>query len=71
MQTISSHKLLTQQEEVELSKKVQDFIKVEKTFNELSDELGREPSMAEWAAHFGQEERAFRQRVEAGSAVCF
>ena len=68
-QSIGTHKLLTQKEEVEISIQVQDFIKLEQAHGQLIEELGRKPTLAEWAGRFDQPERVFLERVEKGSAV--
>lgn len=54
---------------MELSKKVQDLIKLEAAFQELKEKLGHEPGLGEWAGYFKQEELSFMARLEDGSAV--
>lgn len=59
-------RLLTQAEEVEYSKGVQDSLVLENVKRQLQEQLGRKPRLPEWAAAVGDEPAAFRRRVVRG-----
>lgn len=59
-------RLLTQAEEVEYGKGIQDSLVLENVKRQLQEQLGREPRLPEWAAAAGDEPGAFRRRVAHG-----
>ncbi|CAG9463786.1 unnamed protein product [Pedinophyceae sp. YPF-701] len=67
LRNIGKHKLLTVSEERVLAAQVQDLLAVEKVEEKLREELGREPSSAEWAEGCGMADGpAFRERLKVG-----
>ena len=70
LQGFKSHELLSQAEEVELSKRVQDFLLCERTLTDMEVELGYKPDFASWADRLGEKENSLRDRLELGLAVC-
>ncbi|MCO5583844.1 hypothetical protein L7F22_037759 [Adiantum nelumboides] len=59
-------KLLTAEEEVELSRKIQDLLAMEAIKVNLHVHLGREPTLAEWAKSLDLEVGAFSTRYSEG-----
>ncbi|KAH7437326.1 hypothetical protein KP509_05G066000 [Ceratopteris richardii] len=59
-------KLLTAAEEVELSRKVQDLLSLEGLKSSLQEQLGRQPTVAEWAKAADMEIGAFSRRYTEG-----
>lgn len=60
------NKLLTAEEEVELSRKVQDLLALEAMKADLQVHLGREPTLAEWAKAAEMDVGAFSTRFTEG-----
>lgn len=58
--------LLTHEEEIMLGKEVQRSTALQLKKNELAAELGREPSLAEWAQHAELSEAQLQQAITAG-----
>ncbi|MCO5554757.1 hypothetical protein L7F22_008291 [Adiantum nelumboides] len=59
-------KLLTAEEEVELSRKIQDLLAMEALKANLHVHLGREPTLAEWAKSLDMEVGTFSTRYSEG-----
>lgn len=59
-------KLLTAAEEVELSHKIQDLLALEAVKVSLKEQLGRAPTIAEWAKAVNMESAAFSTRLTEG-----
>ncbi|XP_057531558.1 RNA polymerase sigma factor sigB [Amaranthus tricolor] len=64
--TTSSSRLLTANEELELSAGIQDLLKLERLHDELHEKFGDEPSFAQWAAAAGIDQRTLRKRLNHG-----
>ncbi|GAB2292998.1 hypothetical protein Dimus_027221 [Dionaea muscipula] len=62
----STSKLLTAKEEIELSKGIQDLLKLEKLQEELEERYGGQPTFAQWAAAAGVEQKTLRKRLNYG-----
>ncbi|XP_057826271.2 RNA polymerase sigma factor sigB isoform X1 [Cryptomeria japonica] len=59
-------KLLSAEEEVKLSQKVQILLKLEKVKGRLQERLGREPTLVEWAAAVGIDQISLDSRLKEG-----
>ncbi|CAK9199254.1 unnamed protein product, partial [Sphagnum troendelagicum] len=66
LRDIGRTKLLTAAEEVELSRGIQDLLKLEKVRSNLKEEIGHEPTMVEWACAAGMEQNPFETRIRNG-----
>lgn len=66
LRDIGRTKLLTSKEEVDLSLKIQDLLKLERVHSDLQREVGREPTMGEWSRAVGMEQNAFELRLKEG-----
>ncbi|CAM6011670.1 unnamed protein product [Sphagnum balticum] len=66
LRDIGRTKLLTAAEEVELSRGIQDLLKLEKVRSSLKEEIGHEPTMVEWACAAGMEQNPFETRIRNG-----
>ncbi|GAB4839505.1 hypothetical protein Ancab_029029 [Ancistrocladus abbreviatus] len=64
--TTSSSRLLTAREELELSKGIQDLMKLEKLYDELGERCGGQPTFAQWAAAAGVDQKTLRKRLNYG-----
>lgn len=60
---------LTREEEISLGKRVQHLKELNEHIEPLSESLGREPSMAEWAAAAKLSEEELQQIIAAGEAA--
>ncbi|KAH7687078.1 RNA polymerase sigma factor SigB/C/D/F plastid protein [Dioscorea alata] len=67
--TTSISRLLTANEELELSKAIQELLKLENLHEELVERNGGQPTFAQWAAAAGIDQRTLRKRLSYG-AVC-
>lgn len=61
--------LLTHEEEILYAKRVQKLIKLEKIKESLQEELGREPTLEEWAKKAELSPAKLNQLIEAGNAA--
>eukprot|EP00899_Mesostigma_viride_P005768 jgi/Mesvir1/15192/Mv06429-RA.2 len=66
LREIGQTKLLTADEEIQLSREIQDLLELERRRTQLEDSLGREPTRAEWAAALGMDESALERRLVHG-----
>ncbi|KAG0568696.1 hypothetical protein M758_6G035700 [Ceratodon purpureus] len=66
LRDIGKTRLLTGSEEIVLSRKIQDLLKLEKVKTELKREVGREPTISEWSRAVGMEQNAFEERIKDG-----
>lgn len=66
LRDIGRTKLLTSKEEVALSLKIQDLLKLEKVRDNLQREVDREPTIGEWSRAVGMEQNAFELRLKEG-----
>ncbi|XP_059651761.1 RNA polymerase sigma factor sigB [Cornus florida] len=64
--TTSSSKLLTATEEHQLSEGIQGLLKLEKLQDELVERCGGQPTIAQWAAAAGIDQRTLRTRLSYG-----
>lgn len=64
--TTSSSRLLTANEELELSEGIQVLLKLEKLHDELTEKCGGPPSFSQWAAVAGIDQKTLRQRLNYG-----
>ncbi|XP_073312985.1 RNA polymerase sigma factor sigB-like isoform X2 [Primulina huaijiensis] len=64
--TTSSSKLLTVSEEQMLSKGIQELLKFERLKEELVKRYGSEPTVAQWAAAAGVDQKTLRERMNHG-----
>ncbi|KAF9617371.1 hypothetical protein IFM89_036292 [Coptis chinensis] len=64
--TTSTSRLLTSNEELELSEGIQDLLKLESLHDELAERCGSEPTFAQWAAAAGTDQRTLRKRLNHG-----
>ncbi|WCJ27682.1 RNA polymerase sigma factor sigB [Euphorbia peplus] len=64
--TTSTSRLLTGTEELELSKGIQDLLKLEALHAELVKRCGSEPTFIQWAAAAGIDQRTLRKRLNYG-----
>lgn len=65
--TTSTSRLLTANEELELSEGIQDLLKLEGLHEELAKRCGGEPTFAQWAAAAGVHQRTLRERLNHGT----
>ncbi|KAJ0013692.1 hypothetical protein Pint_20830 [Pistacia integerrima] len=65
--TTSSSKLLTANEELELSEGIQDLLKLERLHEVLIERCGGEPTFAQWAAAAGVDRKELRRRLNYGT----
>ncbi|XP_022744699.1 RNA polymerase sigma factor sigB-like [Durio zibethinus] len=64
--TTSTFRLLTANEELELSEGIQDLLKLEKLQEELAERCGGQPTFAQWAAAAGVDQKTLRRRLNYG-----
>lgn len=64
--TTSSSRLLTANEEMQLSAGIQDLLKLEGLREVLSERCGGSPTFAQWAAAAGVDQRELRRRLNYG-----
>ncbi|XVF42728.1 hypothetical protein PTKIN_Ptkin01aG0387100 [Pterospermum kingtungense] len=64
--TTSTCRLLTANEEIELSQGIQDLLKLEGLQEELAERFGGQPTFAQWAAAAGVDQRTLRRRLNHG-----
>ncbi|KAK1262661.1 RNA polymerase sigma factor sigB [Acorus gramineus] len=64
--TTNSARLLTANEELELSEGIQDLLKMEKLRDELGERYGSQPTFAQWAAAAGVDQKNLRKRLDYG-----
>jgi len=64
LKEIGCKNLLTMQEEVDLSRLIQDLLELEKASALLEGELGRPPSETQWAAAMGMSLEPFMERLQ-------
>ncbi|XP_068308266.1 RNA polymerase sigma factor sigB-like isoform X2 [Pyrus communis] len=64
--TTHTSRLLTANEEIELSAGIQELLKLEKLQEELAQRCGRQPTIAQWAAAAGVDQKTLRKRVNYG-----
>uniref|UniRef100_A0A2P2LPG8 RNA polymerase sigma factor sigB isoform X2 n=1 Tax=Rhizophora mucronata TaxID=61149 RepID=A0A2P2LPG8_RHIMU len=65
--TTSTSRLLTATEELELSKGIQDLLKLERLQDELAGRCGGQPTFAQWAAAAGVDQKTLRKHINYGS----
>ncbi|CAA6667107.1 unnamed protein product [Spirodela intermedia] len=65
--TTSTSRLLTANEELELSEGIQDLLKLEKLQEELAKRYGSQPTFAQWAAAAGVDQKTLRKRLNYGT----
>ncbi|KAL2631942.1 hypothetical protein R1flu_016628 [Riccia fluitans] len=68
LRDIGKTKLLTSSEEIELAEGIQDLLRVENVKNDLREQMGREPTLVEWAKAVGTERHSLESRIKAGQA---
>ncbi|CAM6101125.1 unnamed protein product [Calypogeia fissa] len=68
LRDISKTKLLTMAEEVGLAEGIQGLVRIENVKVELREQIGRDPSLAEWAAAVGTETMSLESRIKTGQA---
>lgn len=61
-----SSKLLTASEEVELSRGIQDLIKLDKIRAKYKEKTGKEPTVAQWAEVIGSDQKSLKRRLDVG-----
>ncbi|KAM1094197.1 hypothetical protein ACFX1T_009201 [Malus domestica] len=64
--TTHTSRLLTANEEIELSEGIQELLKLEKLHEELAQRCGGQPTIAQWAAAAGVDQKTLRKRVNYG-----
>ncbi|XP_038992626.1 RNA polymerase sigma factor sigB-like isoform X2 [Hibiscus syriacus] len=64
--TNGTSRLLTANEELELSEGIQDLLKLEKLQEDLAERSGGSPTFAEWAAAAGVDHKTLRRRLNSG-----
>ncbi|XWS58630.1 hypothetical protein CRYUN_Cryun08bG0051300 [Craigia yunnanensis] len=64
--TTSTSRLLTVNEELELSEGIQDLLKLERLQEELAERFGGQPTFAQWAAAAGVDQKTLRRRLNYG-----
>ncbi|KAE7999250.1 hypothetical protein FH972_003701 [Carpinus fangiana] len=64
--TTSTSRLLTATEELELSEGIQDLLKLEKLYEELTERCGGKPTSVQWAAAAGVDQKTLRKRLNYG-----
>ncbi|XVF06743.1 hypothetical protein REPUB_Repub06bG0076700 [Reevesia pubescens] len=62
----STSRLLTANEELELSEGIQDLLKLERLQEELAERCGGQPTFAQWAAAAGVDQKTLRRRLNYG-----
>lgn len=62
----SSSKLLTASEEVELSRGIQDLIKLDKIRAKYKEKTGKEPTLAQWAEVISIDQTTLKRRLQVG-----
>lgn len=62
----SSSRLLTASEEVELSRGIQDLIKLDRIRAKYKEKTGKEPTLAQWAEVIGVDQKTLKMRLEVG-----
>ncbi|KAG4177269.1 hypothetical protein ERO13_A11G301900v2 [Gossypium hirsutum] len=67
--TTNTSKLLTANEELELSEGIQDLLKLEGLHEELAERCGRPPTFAQWAAAAEVDRKTLRERLNYGT-IC-
>ncbi|XAR63363.1 hypothetical protein NMG60_11023273 [Bertholletia excelsa] len=65
--TTSASRLLTANEEQELSEGIQDLLKLEKLRDELTERCGAQPTFEQWAAAENVDEKTLRKRLNYGT----
>ncbi|URE21115.1 RNA polymerase sigma factor [Musa troglodytarum] len=65
--TTSTSKLLSAVEELELSKGIQDLLKLERLQEELVGRNGGQPTFAQWATAAGVDQKTLRKRLNYGT----
>lgn len=68
LRDISKTKLLTSAEEVGLAEGIQDLLRMEGVKADLMEQMGREPSLHEWAKAVGTEHQSLESRIKSGQA---
>ncbi|XP_055817734.1 RNA polymerase sigma factor sigB [Solanum dulcamara] len=64
--TTCSSRLLTASEEQELSRGIQDLLKLERLQVELAERCGGQPTFSQWAAAAGVDQKTLRKRLNYG-----
>ncbi|KAL5560814.1 hypothetical protein UlMin_037025 [Ulmus minor] len=64
--TTTSSRLLTANEEIELSEGIQVLLKLERLQVELKERCGTQPTFAQWAAAAGVDQKTLRHRLDYG-----
>ncbi|KAM1751138.1 hypothetical protein FF1_009235 [Malus domestica] len=64
--TTHTSRLLTANEEIELSEGIQELLKLEKLHEELAQRCGGQPTIAQWAAAAGVDQKTLRKLVNYG-----
>ncbi|KAL5707014.1 hypothetical protein ACHQM5_025115 [Ranunculus cassubicifolius] len=64
--TTTTSRLLTANEELELSEGIQVLLKLENLHTELKERCGSEPTFAQWAAAAGVDQKTLRKRLNHG-----
>ncbi|KAF5735211.1 RNA polymerase sigma factor sigB-like isoform X1 [Tripterygium wilfordii] len=65
--TTSTSRLLTFSEETRLSEGIQELLKLERLQKELAERCGGQPTVAQWAAAAGVDQRTLRKRLNNGT----
>lgn len=65
--TTGSSRLLTASEEHKLSAGIQDLLKLEKLYDELTERCGGEPTVSQWAAAACVDRKTLRERINYGT----
>ncbi|GBG69616.1 hypothetical protein CBR_g4446 [Chara braunii] len=66
LRNISTTRLLTPAEEVDLATRIQDLMVIEKVREKLASHLGRPPTTREWAAALRIDQTSFERRLREG-----
>ncbi|XP_024360553.1 uncharacterized protein [Physcomitrium patens] len=69
LRDIKRTKLLSASEEVALSRKIQDILKLEKIRAELQRDIGREPTLSEWSQAVSLDQTSLELRVKEGRSA--
>ncbi|KAJ8556380.1 hypothetical protein K7X08_029771 [Anisodus acutangulus] len=64
--TTTTSRLLTASEEHKLSEGIQDLLKLERLQEELAERCGEQPTIAQWAAAAGIDQKTLRTRINYG-----
>ncbi|XP_059301715.1 RNA polymerase sigma factor sigB-like [Lycium ferocissimum] len=64
--TTTTSRLLTASEEHKLSEGIQDLLKLERLQDELAERCGGQPTIAQWAAAAGVDQKTLRTRINYG-----